>query len=68
MVDNAVGFEVVTAAGEVRTINKCNVPDFFWATRGEGGGTFAVLSKYRVHVYPSLQIHIYTFIVNFSLK
>lgn len=66
MADNAVEFEVITAAGEVRTINQCNDPELFWAMRGGGGGTFAVLTKYRIQVYPSLPIHIYTFTANFT--
>ncbi|KAJ5382128.1 FAD linked oxidase N-terminal [Penicillium concentricum] len=66
MADNAVEFEVVTADGEVRTINQCNEPELFWAMRGGGGGTFAVLTKYRVQVYPSLPIHTYTFTANFT--
>ncbi|KAH8655369.1 FAD binding domain-containing protein [Xylariales sp. PMI_506] len=66
MADNAVEFEVVTADGEVRIINQCNDPDLFWAMRGGGGGTYAVLTKYRVQVYPSLPIHIFTFIANFT--
>jgi FAD/FMN-containing dehydrogenase len=66
MADNAVEFEVVTADGEVRIINECNDPDLFWAMRGGGGGTFAVLTKYRVQVYPSLPIHVFTFNANFS--
>ncbi|KAK5994626.1 FAD-linked oxidoreductase ZEB1-like protein [Cladobotryum mycophilum] len=66
MADNAVEFEVVTADGEVRIINQCNDPDLFWAMRGGGGGTFAVLTKYRVQVYPSLPIHVYTFTANIT--
>ncbi|KAF4631880.1 hypothetical protein G7Y89_g6242 [Cudoniella acicularis] len=66
MVDNAVEFEVVTADGEVRIINECNDPDLFWAMRGGGGGTYAVLTKYRVQVYPSVPIHTYTFEANFT--
>jgi FAD/FMN-containing dehydrogenase len=66
MADNAVEFEVVTADGEVRIINECNDPDLFWAMRGGGGGTFAVLTKYRVQLYPSLPIHVFTFNANFS--
>jgi FAD/FMN-containing dehydrogenase len=34
--------------------------------RGGGGGTFAVLTKYRVQVHPSLPIHVFTFNANFS--
>ncbi|KAI0869257.1 FAD binding domain-containing protein [Hypoxylon argillaceum] len=66
MADNAVEFEVVTADGEVRIVNQCNDPDLFWAMRGGGGGTYAILTKYRVQVYPSLPIHVFNFIANFT--
>ena len=66
MVDNAVEFEVVTADGEVRTINECNDPELFWAMRGGGGGTYAVLTKYRVQVYPSVPLHTYNFVADFT--
>lgn len=66
MADNAVEFEVVTADGEIRTINQCNEPELFWAMRGGDGGTFAVLTKYQVQLYPSLSIHTYTFTANFT--
>ncbi|RDW63687.1 FAD binding-containing protein [Coleophoma cylindrospora] len=65
MVDNAVEFEVVTADGEVRIINECNDPELFWAMRGGGGGTYAVLTKYRHQVYPSVPIHTYNFVASF---
>ncbi|KAI1293920.1 FAD binding domain-containing protein [Xylaria venustula] len=67
MADNAVEFEVVTADGEVRIVNQCNDPELFWAMRGGGGGTYAILTKYRVQVYPSLPIHVYSFKANFAL-
>ncbi|KAI0967318.1 FAD binding domain-containing protein [Xylaria arbuscula] len=66
MADNAVEFEVVTADGEVRIVNQCNDPELFWAMRGGGGGTYAILTKYRVQVYPSLPIHVYSFKANFT--
>ena len=34
--------------------------------RGGGGGTFAVLTKYRVQLYPSLPVHTYTSTANFT--
>ncbi|CAJ2504285.1 Uu.00g116790.m01.CDS01 [Anthostomella pinea] len=68
MVDNAVEFEVVTADGKVRIINECVDPDLFWAMRGGGGGTFAVLTKYRVQLHPVLPIHTYTLKANFSAE
>lgn len=66
MVDTAVEFEVVTADGQIHTVNECNDPDLFWAMRGGGGGTFGVLTKYRFQVYPSLPIHTYNFVARFT--
>jgi FAD/FMN-containing dehydrogenase len=66
MVDNAVEFEVVTADGRTRIINECNDPDLFWAMRGGGGGTYAILTKFRVQLYPSVPIHTFNFVASFS--
>jgi FAD/FMN-containing dehydrogenase len=46
--------------------NQCNDPELFWAIRGGGGGTYATLTKFRVQLYPSVPIHTYTFIANFT--
>ncbi|KAM0263348.1 hypothetical protein ACHAQJ_001204 [Trichoderma viride] len=61
MVDQAIEFDVVTADGIIRTINECNDPDLFWAMRGGGGGTYAVLLAYKFKVYPKKSIGMYTF-------
>lgn len=51
-VDTAIEFDVVTADGVVRTINQCNDPDLFFAMRGGGGGTYAVLLNYKLQLFP----------------
>ncbi|OCK80494.1 FAD-binding domain-containing protein [Lepidopterella palustris CBS 459.81] len=61
MVDQAVEFEVVTADGHTRLINECNDPDLFWAMRGGGGGTYAVLTRYKFQLHPMVPINVYTF-------
>ncbi|KAF2087336.1 FAD-binding domain-containing protein, partial [Saccharata proteae CBS 121410] len=66
MVDQAVEFDVVTANGEFRTINACQDPDLFWAMKGGGGGTFAVLINYKFKVHPSVPFSTYTFRANLS--
>jgi FAD/FMN-containing dehydrogenase len=53
MVDQAVEFDVITPDGVFRTINECNDPDLFWAMRGGGGSSYAVLVNYKFRVYPS---------------
>lgn len=37
--------EVVTADGRVRVVNAHREPDFFWALKGGGGGTFGVITR-----------------------
>jgi FAD/FMN-containing dehydrogenase len=37
--------EIVTADGEIRTVNAAREPDLFWALKGGGGGTFGVVTR-----------------------
>lgn len=67
MVDNAIEFEVVTADGQTRTINECSDPDLFWAMRGGGGGTFAVLTSYKFQLHPAVPLNVFSFQANFSM-
>ncbi|KAJ6043393.1 CAZyme family AA7 [Penicillium canescens] len=67
MVDNAVEFDVVTADGQLRTINRCNDPGLFWAMRGGGGGSFGILTSYRFQLHPAVKINVYQFKANFTL-
>ncbi|HEY1106465.1 MAG TPA: BBE domain-containing protein, partial [Agromyces sp.] len=43
--------ELVTAAGEVLTVNAESHPDLFWAVRG-GGGNFGVVTRFTVQASP----------------
>ncbi len=49
-VDNLEAVEIVTADGEVRTANRRENGDLFWALRG-GGGNFGVVTRFdfRLH-------------------
>ncbi|KAF2258514.1 FAD-binding domain-containing protein [Lojkania enalia] len=67
MVDNAIEFDVVTADGEARTINECSDPELFWAMRGGGGGTYAVLTSYKFQLYPAVPLSAYSFQANFPM-
>ncbi len=46
--------EVVTADGQVRTVNACRDPDLYWALKGGGGGTFGIVTRLtlRTHQLP----------------
>ncbi|KAH7113805.1 hypothetical protein B0J11DRAFT_445722 [Dendryphion nanum] len=67
MVDNALEFDVITADGQFRTINECSDPDLFWAMRGGGGGTYAVLVSYRFQLHPAVPLNVYSFQANFPI-
>lgn|SRR5574337_4133 len=53
---NLLEAEVVTADGQIRTVNACNDPDLFWALKGGGGGSFGVITRLtlRTHELPKL--------------
>eukprot|EP01006_Ploeotia_vitrea_P009655 TRINITY_DN2345_c0_g1_i1.p1 TRINITY_DN2345_c0_g1~~TRINITY_DN2345_c0_g1_i1.p1 ORF type:complete len:514 (+),score=61.64 TRINITY_DN2345_c0_g1_i1:77-1618(+) len=50
-VDNVLKFDVVLANGTVASADACQNTDLFWALRGGGGGTFAIVTAayYRLH-------------------
>jgi len=50
-VDNVRGAEIVTADGEIRSINVDREPDLFWAIRG-GGGNFGVVTEFEYQLHP----------------
>ena len=54
-IDSLLGAEVVTADGEIRTIDADHEPDLFWAIRG-GGGNFGVVTRFHYRLHPLEQI------------
>ena len=46
--------QVVTADGQVRTVNACSHPDLFWGLKGGGGGSLGVVTSLtlRTHDLP----------------
>ncbi|CAF0931701.1 unnamed protein product [Rotaria sordida] len=51
--DQVLEFDVVTADGERQTVNACQNKDLFWALRGGGGGSFAVVLSTVLRTFPS---------------
>ena len=54
-IDDLLAAEIVTADGELRTVDATTGPDLFWAIRG-GGGNFGVVTrfKFRLHELASI--------------
>ncbi len=50
-VDNVLAAEIVTADGELRTVNAEQHPDLYWAIRG-GGGNFGVVTSLTYQLHP----------------
>ena len=51
--DQVLEFDVVTADGQRRKVDACENPDLFWALRGGGGQTFAVVLSAVLRTYPT---------------
>ncbi|WP_433305935.1 FAD-binding oxidoreductase [Actinoplanes sp. CA-030573] len=53
--DNLVGAQVVTAAGEVVRADAEENPDLFWALRG-GGGNFGIVTAFEFAAHPTTEV------------
>ncbi|KAK4495007.1 hypothetical protein PRZ48_013334 [Zasmidium cellare] len=62
--DQVLEMEVVTADGECRNISPESNPELFWAMRGGGPSSFAVMLSMTVKAYPRLAGHQYGFQYN----
>jgi len=49
--DSVLQYEVITLDGEARIVNECTNTDLFWALRGGGGGTYAVVTSTTYKTY-----------------
>jgi FAD/FMN-containing dehydrogenase len=50
--DNLLAVQMVTADGELRTVDAQTDPDLFWALRGGGGGNFGIVTDFVFRVHP----------------
>ena len=55
-VDHVLQYTVVLANGTEATVNSCMHPDLFWAMRGGGGGTFAVVTTVTFKLHPIIPV------------
>jgi FAD/FMN-containing dehydrogenase len=54
--NSLVGIEVVTADGQLRSVNADRDPELFWALRG-GGGSFGIVTALEFRLYPITELH-----------
>lgn len=50
--DSLLAVRMVTADGQLRTVDEHTDPDLFWALRGGGGGNFGVVTDFVFRVHP----------------
>ncbi|TFK67277.1 FAD-binding domain-containing protein [Pluteus cervinus] len=62
-VDSILQFKVVTPDGILRTANKCQNTDLFWALRG-GGPAFGVVLESTIQAHPGYNFKVAIVIVN----
>lgn len=59
--DQILALEVVTADGQHLNLNETSYPDLFWALRGGGGSTYAVMLSVTVKAYPPTSLSLATY-------
>ncbi|KAF9696252.1 hypothetical protein EKO04_005883 [Ascochyta lentis] len=52
--DNVLSFDAITAEGKYVTANAKENPDLFWALKGGGPGSFAVVTSVTVKTFPEV--------------
>jgi FAD/FMN-containing dehydrogenase len=50
--DNLLAVQMVTADGQLRTVDDHADPDLFWAVRGGGGGNFGIVTDFVFRTHP----------------
>jgi len=51
-IDSLVAVEIVTADGQLRSVDAASDPDLLWAIKGGGGGNFGVVTAFTFALHP----------------
>ena len=60
--DYLAAAEVVLASGETVTCDATHHPDLFWASRGGGGGSFGVVTRFSFVTHPIGELGLFTLV------
>lgn len=66
--DQLVSSVMVTAAGEILTLDATQNPDLFWAARGAGGGNFGVHTEFRIQTSTAPDLVIFNLVWTTKLE
>ncbi|KZV68486.1 FAD-binding domain-containing protein [Peniophora sp. CONT] len=64
--DNTLQYEVVLANGSFVTVNEVSNPDLFWALRGGGAGSWAVIVSITMRTYPTFPATAHVAYISFN--
>ncbi|MGB8817676.1 MAG: FAD-binding oxidoreductase [Rhizobiaceae bacterium] len=64
--DNMLGVRLVKADGSIVEADASNAPDIYWASRGGGGGSFGVATRFRFKIHPLTHVKTFTMTWNFA--
>ncbi|KAF9969938.1 hypothetical protein BGZ73_007499 [Actinomortierella ambigua] len=64
--DNLVGMTLITANGTILRVNPTAHTDLFWALRGAGGGSFGLVTEFRIQAYKAPP-KVTTMLINYPL-
>ncbi|KZV76446.1 FAD-binding domain-containing protein [Peniophora sp. CONT] len=64
--DNTLQYEVVLANGSFVTVNEVSNPDLFWALRGGGAGSWAVIVSITMQTYPIFSATAHVALISFN--
>ncbi|CAG8952068.1 hypothetical protein HYFRA_00000806 [Hymenoscyphus fraxineus] len=62
--DQVMALEAVTADGNKITASQMSHPDLYWALRGGGGSTFAIVTSMIIRVHPKVPVTLSSFSFN----
>jgi FAD binding domain/Berberine and berberine like len=64
--DNMIGVRLVKADGTIIEADATTQPDILWASRGGGGGSFGVATRFTFKIHPLTHVKTFTMTWNFA--